>query len=289
MASFTYWAVWKGIAIDWSERFTFYGKNFNPNVPSLPSWNTFSCYGQTSNFNLTWFQPWNEVWCYIWNIDVQWHWWDNIYVESYIQRYNWGSWSDLWWYTWSGTVDANDALWAWYMYFWVDSDEIWNYDSQYRILTNREVGSQWENWKITNFTVSNLSIDDTLCRPWYLRVEWTNLCYTDATWWDGWHYGYGWKHKINYDTNYNGWSWNPWYMWIPSSSTDRRIYYVDAYWTVRRTQVADERYGGWWYVGTNYAGRMWCPWPYDDMYDWYGYLCYVDGWWYKRRMWNWTP
>ena len=278
----TYSWVWKWIALDWNTWFTFYGKDFNPNVPSIPSWNTFRASGETSNFDLTGFQPWNEVWCYVWNVNTSNQVW-NLYVESFFKR--WGV--VTWQYDWSFRTESSYDLYAWYMYFWVDSDEIWDSSSSYTIETNRELrfdwwGSDWENWITTNFTVSNLSIDADEHSSWYLWIEWNYLCYTDATYsWNMWY-----KHKINYDTGYSWWSGEPWYIWIPSWTT-WRIYYTDAYWTVRRTHLADTRYG--WSLSPSSAkiGNIrvsnW------DYYDWYWYLCFVDGNWELRRLWNWVP
>lgn len=277
MSSLSYSKVWKWIAIDGSEFFTFYGKDFNPNVPSFPSWETATCYQETSSFNLTWFQPWNEVWCYVWNVNCTAS--GNLYVESSFQAYKNGSWTTTWDYDWSFSVDSGD-LYMWYMYFWVDSDEIWDYATQYRIVTNRELWSEW-NSNITSFTVSNLSFDSNTHRSWYLRIEWNYLCYTDATY--SWSTGY--KHKINYDS-YTWWSWDPWYIRVPSWTT-WYIYYTDAYGVVRRTHMADERYWG------NYFPSWAREWSIrvsnGDYTEWYGYLCFIDGNWECRRMWNGTP
>ena len=276
MASFTYWAVWKWIAIDWSERFNFYGKDFNPNVPSLPSWNTLTCSNETSSFNLLWFQPWNEVWCYVWNVTTNWVSW-RLYVESSLKRGG----STVWSYDWTYYTDTS-IVWAWYMYFWVDDDEIWSSSGSYSIVTNREFrpdwwSTEWWSWITTNFIVTNLSIDSSLHPSWYLWVEWNYLCYTDAVYGSSWY-----KHKINYDS-YTWWSGNPWYIRVPSW-TSWYIYYTDSSGTVRRTHFWDERYGG------NKYGTPWYIYVSDGDYtEWYGYLCFVDGNWMLRRMWNWTP
>ena len=288
MAYLSYSQVWHWISIDGSTLYDFYGKNFNPNVPAIPGWNTFTCYQQTSNFNLTGFQPWNEVWCYIRNIsDINpWH----LYVEAFLQVYRWW-WQYLWGLYWEFDETSWDVTYAWYMYFWVDSDEIWDYGTEYRIITNWEYTpswwtKQWETWKTVAFTVSNLNIDTTLCKPWYLWIEWNNLCYTDATWWDWWHPWYWWKHKINYDTWYNWWTWEPWYIWIPSG-VSWRIYYVDAYGIVRRTHYADTRYWGSSHPSWAIPWRIWVSdW---NANTWYWYLCFIDWNWEQMRMWNWTP
>ena len=277
MATLDYHKIWKWIEIDWSTFYTFYWQDFNPNVPSIPAFTSAWASQETSNFNLVWFQPWHEVWCLVlvFNMDVSW----SLYIESEFQAYIWG-----WQTTWSGsrTYSVTTTQYMTYIYFWVDDDEIRDYSSQYRIVVNREFSDwTWENWIKTDFTVSNLSIDSDFHTSWYLWVEWENLCYTDWVHHDLWY-----KHKIQRDS-YNWGSWTPWHIRIPNSSTQKRIYYVDAYWTVRRTHVASDRYGGWWYVWSSYAGSIRVP--TGDMEYWYWYLCYVDSWGYKRRLGNWEP
>lgn len=280
MAYFSYSWVGKWIAINWSTRYTFYGKDFNPNVPSLPSWNTFTCSDETSNFNLAGFQPWNEVGCYVRNVTTSNQVWD-LYVESFFKR----GWVTTWQYDRSFRTSSAYEVYTWYMYFWVDDDEIWSGSGSYTIETNRELrfdwwGSDWDNWLTTNFTVSNLSIDSDKHRSWHLWVEWNYLCYTDATWWTQWY-----KHKINYDTWYSWWSGDAGYVWIPSGTT-WRIYYTDAYGVVRRTHLADTRYG-WSYYPWASTGYIYAS---DGNYlDGYWYLCFVDGNWELRRLWNWVP
>ena len=275
---FTYCKIWKWIDIDWSEFYNFYGKDFNPNVPSPPTWTTTWVYNETSTFNLVWFQPWHEVWCCV--VIIKNNWSSSRTQHIYADFYQWSS--NTWTYDAGNvTVDAWGE-WMLYVYFWVDYDEIWSWYSNYRV--------EWQmldDSKDASFSVSGLSIDSTRHSSWYLWIEWNHLCYIDATYSSTQWY----KHKIQYDS-YTWWSWEPWYIWIPSSSTDQRIYYTDAYWTVRRTHVASDRYSPtWtpntWYVWTQYAWKIRVPtW---DMEDGYWYLCYVDSGWYKRRMGNWEP
>ena len=277
---FTYCKIWKWVMTDWSLFYDFYGKDFNPNVPSMSSSLTSAwIYDETSTFNLTWFQPWHEVWCsvaIITNNDTSSR---TQYVSVSFQQNN----STTWTYNFGNvTVWPNWAWKVYYVYFWIDYDEIWSGISSYKVIWD-----MLDDSAQASFSVSGLSIDSTKHSPWYLWIEWNHLCYTDATYSSTKWY----KHKIQYDS-YTWWSWEPWYIWIPTSSTDQRIYYTDAYWTVRRTHVASDRYSPtWtpntWYVGTQYAWKMRVPtW---DMEDGYWYLCYVDSWWYKRRMWNGTP
>lgn len=285
MTSVAYRGVWKWIALDWSEFFTFYWQDFNPNVPSMPSWNTATAYAETSTFNLSNFQPWNEVGCFVWQMDLTQN--GRLYVEIDLQYYSWW-WQTCWDFSWRTTVDIEDyTKRMWYAYFGIDDDEIWTYSNQYRIVMNWEFtvwGSHvaWETWLINTFNISSLSIDSTKHSSWYLRVEWLYLCYTDGLRWSRWY-----KHKIHYDSWYSWWSWTKWYIRIPSSTWDKRIYYVDAYWTVRRTHYSSAWYGGSVNVGSS---NRWFIRVSDGSYeDWYWYLCYVNASWELRRMWNWAP
>lgn len=276
MSSLSYSKVWKWIAIDWSQFFNFYWKDFNPTVPDIPSgWSTARAYNETSSFNLSWFQPWHEVWCYVWNVTCTTA--GSLYVESFLQAYrSW--WDTMRWFDWSFSVDSWDTF-MWYMYFWVDYDEIRDYATQYRILTNWELGSDWQNWTTTPFTISWLNIDSTRHDSWYLWVQGTHLCYTDASY----SHSKWYKHIISYDDSFSGWSWEPWYIWIPNSSWDKSIHYIDANGTERRTYYSDARY--WW---TSYANDPWYIWVSDwDTEDWYAHLCFVDSTWQKRRLLNW--
>lgn len=275
---FTYCKIWKWIDIDWSEFYNFYGKDFNPNVPSPPTWTTTWVYNETSNFNLVWFQPWNEVWCCV--VIMKNNWDSSRTQHLYADFYQWSS--KTWTYDAGNVTVGAWGEWMLYAYFWVDYDEIWSWYSNYRV--------EWQMLDDSidaSFSVSNLSIDGSTHSSWYLWIEWENLCYTDATY----SYNQWYKHKIQHDS-YTWWTWSPWYIRLPTSSTDHRIYYTDAYWTVRRTHVASDRYSPtWtpntWYVWTQYAWKMRVPtW---DMEDGYWYLCYVDSGWYKRRMGNWEP
>ena len=290
MVTISYCNVWKWIDIDGSVFYNFYGKNFNPNVPSFPSWwNTCECYDETSTFSLFWFQPWHEVGCSVVNFtnidDLSW-----AYLFFYFYQWNqtsYPSWVNNFWYQSFGSYNT----YAYYAYFWIDNDEIWNGYSTYRytwVLTTSSSDSSSSARLATytgSFSVSGLSIDSTKHDAWYFRVGWSWLCYIDWTSNTKWY-----KHMIAEDSWYSWWSWEPWYVWIPNSSTDYHIYYTDRYGTVRRTQESDRRY---WYANSWYYPSWAQKWKIyvsnSDFYHWYWYLCYVTNWWEVRRMWNWTP
>lgn len=279
MVSVSYKAVWKWIAIDWDEWFTFYWKDFNPTVWTIPSWNTFQASDQTSWFDLSWFQPWHEVWCYVANLSVSWVSWQLDTYNRLQARINW-SWTTVWTFPYSDYVSGVNT-WAWYMYFWVDYDEIWSYATNYRI--NMEWHLDWESWEEnTPFTIMNLDIDSTRHDSWYLWVEWSHLCYTDASWSSSRWY----KHKIAYDSWYSEYVWTSkaWAIWLrPWDNT--RICYVDANWYSRRTYSSDAWYG--WNTNV-WSSNAWYMWVSDwDEEDGYAHLCFIAPNWSKRRILNW--
>ena len=279
--------IWKWIAYDWSTLFNIYGKMFDPNVPNAPSsYSTFSIVDEWYSYNLLWFQPWLEVcttWIEVWNetsSTISWS------VTCTLKQYK--SWSYVTWttmYFWYYSIEPT-RRYNWYMRIWIDPDEIRAWITSYRFEWN-VCGQTFTK----DFTVSNLSFDSTPHPAGYLRVEWDNLCYVPPSYYSGskdtWY-----KHIIAEDSWYS-WSYagtdKSWYIRIPSSSTDNHIYYVSQYGTVKRTASSYAR--SWWssYVDSNKKWYIRMT-PSTSSYPeqaWYNYLCYIDGWWYKRRMWVW--
>lgn len=276
--------VGESIIIDGDTFYTFYGKDFNPNVPSFPSsWSTATTSWETS-YNLSWFQVGNEVCAGLFVFDNN-SLNNSVYIswDMEFQLYVWWSWyfpSD--WWSDSRWAEASPNSWyAYYYYAGIDSDEIRPWTTQYRFHIEWS-SDDWSSGTINiPFSVSNLSFDTSLHDSWYFWVEWDNLCYTDWTRWNSWY-----KHKINYDTGYNWWSGDPWYVWIPSAN-DNHIYYTASNGTVRRTHVSSQWYG--WNYAPSWA-KHWNIWVSDGNYeDGYGYLCYVNNVGELRRMWNWAP
>ena len=286
--------IWKWLTVDWSTLINYYWQDFNPTNPSLPS--TYSdvwTYWTTTNFDLSWFQPWHEVWCYVWEIRfTDSYSWD-IYWEFLRSSNGWVNWESLWQYGWSISWSSNSWRF-WWMYFWVDFDEIWDWYSHYKVYLHW-VGSGLSNISeySPTFTVSNLSIDSTDHYSWYMWVEWSHLCYVDASHYIRWNYGREWfKHKIAYDGNFSEFVWTDysWKIWL-ENNVARRIYYVDRYWYKRRTYEARNRYGytSWqWYRPSNAV--EWSIYVSDWWYeDWYAHLCFVNSNWYLMRILNWPP
>lgn len=105
----------------------------------------------------------------------------------------------------------------------------------------------------------------------YLRVEWTNLCYTDL---------FLNKHTLPVDSWYavSVGTDKKWYIWLDDSDL-LRIYYVDELWAKRRTDVSESAWGNVW------SSRKWYMWVWND-----GYLYFIWPNWDKRRIiWTSTP
>jgi hypothetical protein len=238
--------IWKWLTANWSVLFDIYWKMFDPNLPDV-SWyiyNEYWVHNSTSNFNLSWFQQGNEVSLWLLAVEnntsseVSWN------ISCTFQQWKWGEredWTtiDYWWDYLPWKDDQYTywmALWGW---MWVDPDEFRPWITQYRYKWE----FMWETFYRT-ITCSNLSFDDDPHPAWALWVEWANLCYVPPSIYSGssdtWY-----KHIIKTDTGYSWWSWeNPWYIWIPNSSSDHHIYFVSEYWNVCRTAESYEWSGG---------------------------------------------
>lgn len=283
-------SIWKWITIDGSVMQVFYWDDFNPVQFSRPSslssvWTTWT----TTNFDLSWFQPWHEVWCHVRLIDLGSSYSWTLYWE-FLRSSDWNSWQNLWTMAWD--VSASSwQYWAWYAYFWVDWDEIWDWYNYYKMHLTWLSDIDFES---PTFTVSNLNIDSTDHYAWYIRVEWSHLCFVDASHYYRWTYGREWfKHKIAYDGNFSQYVWTEysWMMWLETDVV-RRIYYVDQYWYKRRTYEASNRF---WYpswqwksVWSNYKWKIYVSDSWDAE-DWYAHLCFVNQNWYLMRILNWPP
>ena len=277
MASVTYNNIWKWILVDWTVLHNYYGDDFNPTNPDFPSsWSSVSAYQETTNFNLSWFQPWHEVWCSVCVIGLDWYSW-RLYGD-FIRDWRiwWTYYWDIGW--WSSTKRSV------YMYFWIDKDEIRPWYSEY------QVHYYTVDWTVDSysptFRVSNLSIDSSYHKSWYMRIDWQHLCYTDNTWEESWRDGYWFKHKIAYDSSYQEsvWTDKAWYIWLWDSLA---IYYVDEYWMKRRTYPSRERY---WWSSRPWTSHTWETWVWEWSAEyWYGHLCFVNSNWESRRILNWPP
>ena len=169
----------------------------------------------------------------------------------------------------------------------IDPDEIRPDYTDYKFIIYNNWAKLWEK----EFTVSNLSFDSTPHPAWYLWVEWSNLCYVPPSIYSGssttWY-----KHKIKVDTWYSWssvWADKAGSIWIPDNSSDHHIYYVNEYGIVSRTTESYDRSGWSYYAWSSYKWHIRMT-PSTSSYPeqaWYNYLCYIDGWWYKRRMWVW--
>lgn len=290
----TYNDIWEWLTVDWSVLFDVYWKMFDPNLPDAPSYDEISVHNPTTSFNLLWFQPWLEVSLGLIEIanrtssDIEW------IARCYMQQRIWGSWVTadssevyLWWVDLPAESGGEYYLQSFWVWMWVDPDEYRPWITQYRYKWDMA----WEIFYSPTITVSNLSFDSTPHDAWYMRVQGNNLCYVPPSIYSGssttWY-----KHVIDYDTWYswaNAGTDAKWSIWIPSSSSDHHIYYVTQNWYVYRTKESYAR--SWWssYVWSSKSWfiRMTPSTSSRPEQAWYNYLCYVDGWWYKRRMGVW--
>lgn len=280
----TYHKIWEWISLDGTEIFNFYGQDFNPDVPPITAWNTAGVSYETSTFDLSasnW-QPWHEVWCMVAIFDIS-DYAGTVYTVNRFQVYRSWSWTTTWTYT-TNYSSPTYNLYMYYVYFWIDSDEIWSHSNSYRIRTDWSTDNDMGSWtEYSYFDISWLSIDSSSHPSWALWVEWKHLCYTDAINSSSWY-----KHKIAYDGSRSEYVWsdNAWYIRLDSSD-NQRIYYVDSSWMKRRTYPSSQWYGGNANVGSSYR---WFIWASDgDFEDWYWHLCFIAPNWNKRRILNWPP
>ena len=278
-----YMDVWKWINYD-GTTYYLYGKMFDPNlnIPST-SWSSFNAVDTFSSINLLWFQPGLEVCVCCIRLENNWSSTESVNIRIWFEQDGVESIRE---YIYNDNIEAwyQYAYWTW---VWIDPDEIrpwvWTYSFYIRL--------NWWSKTRKNFTVSNLSFDTTPHPAWYLWVEGDNLCYVPPSIYSG-SKDTGYKHIISYDSWYSwayAWTDKKWSIWIPSSSSDGHIYYVSQYGTVQRTMPAYE--WSWWpsYVWSNKSWFIWMTPSTSSIPEqvWYNYLCYVDGWWYRRRMWVW--
>lgn len=283
--------IWKWLSVDWSVVFDVYWKMFDPNLPSVPSYDEISVHNPTTSFNLLWFQPWLEV--SLWLIEIANR--TSSYIEwvayCYMQQRIWGSWVTadssevyLWWVDLPAESGGEYYLQSFWVWMWVDPDEYRPWITEYRYKWELA----WDTFYSPTVTISNLSFDTSAHPAWYLWVEWDNLCYVPPSYYSG-SSDTGYKHIIMEDYWYSGGSGDPWYIWIPSSSSDHHIYYVTANGYVHRTKESYEWSGGSSYVWSDKSWyiRMTPSTSSRPEQAWYNYLCYVDWGGYKRRMGVW--
>ncbi len=282
----SYKGVWKWIEFDWDELINYYWNDFNPTNPVTPSnRTTFEVSNQTSSFDLDWFQPWHEVWCGVFNLTNDWSSSVNFTLYWDFQRNSGWSWTTSWNFNWNGTI-ASNQIWGWWMYFWVDDDEIWSWYTSYRIRRRWTAWSEiiWPEYNY--FTVSNLNIDDTLYEAGSLWIDWAHLYYTDWTHWDYWY-----LHRIAYDSSVYDYVGRDcaWSIWLKDTwwNDRKHIYYVTENWYKTRTYWFQEWY--WWNVNVWSQYRWSIRVPTWDADKWYGHLCYVTATGQKLRVLNWPP
>lgn len=275
--------VWYWFTQDWVT-FDVYWKMFDPDVPTFPEpYIDLSIYNETYNIDVSWFQCWNEVCCCLMELHNTWSTWDYWTVAVTLQQRDGSNWIN-WVYITLWTTWLEPWYYAyWYVWVWIDPDEIWEDYTQYRF--------KWEvSWQTyyKTFNTYWFNYDTTLCDSGKMWIDWVNLCYTDSFQWLQWHI-----HKVAPDSWYswgNVWSDYAGHIWIPDSSSDHHIYYIDEFWTKRRTNESrqwEQDYNR--YVWSQYKWKVRIPRKNSVSIDpiWYSYLVYVDWAWYVRKQGNW--
>lgn len=282
--------IWEWIYQD-STTMDIYGKMFDPDVPTRPSWwSTCWVINESYNYDLSWFQKWNEV-CVslieITNDSSDRNYWTLL---CNLQYWDWSQWKYTWEWIFFGRMNMEpQSTYFWFCWMWIDIDEIRDtFGNEYRFLWTVD-GTDYSR----TFNTYWFNYDTTLCDAGKMWIDWVNLCYTDSdstSSWNKWHI-----HKVAPDSWYswgNVWSDYAGHIWIPDSSSDHHIYYIDEFWTKRRTNESRQ-----WqqdnnrYVWNQYKWKVWIP--RKRSYDseepiWYSYLVYVDWAWYVRKQGNWN-
>ena len=281
-------SVWKNLVVDWSMVEKFYGKNIFQESRWSWWWSDLVRTSWETSFNLSSFQIWNVVCVSTFVVSVQNSSdWETIYMECWLEKQkNWNRMDT--WYThqkWEFTVEG------WYRYwFWnqarIDYQWVWNDATNYRFVWTYHTSWWSADTRYIIFSISNLDIDVTPYKSWYLWVEWQHLCYTDAKgdmmsvpW-------YWYKHKMPIDTSQyeDVWTDKSWYIWIDDSwSYPNRLYYVDEYWIKRRT------WAWYWFIAWTTSTSSSNSWYIRVSRWWYqadNYLCFVAYNWTKYRIMN---
>lgn len=288
-------SVWKWIY--WSWIYPVYWKMFQPydwdDIMPGPGWSWDDIYtiDETTSFDVSWFQQGNEVYGWIILISNQSTSTTSHYATMYLdQKINW-QWRNPWtsnYDLWSFTIEWKDseytyATWFWF-WGWIDTDEIWSWITEYRL----RLYADSTLLDTIYFSAYWFDFDTTVCNAWYMRVEWANICYVPPCYYS-WSSTTWYKHRIQYDTWYSWATWQtPWMIRVPNDSSDWHIYYTTANWVVRRTKETYPRVP----TTTVSSSKRWHIWmtpstPSSTEETWYNYICYVDYWWRKRRLWPW--
>lgn len=282
--------VWEWITVDGSTILTWAWQDFNPTEPTIwTGWTTVWVDNESYSYDLSWYQPWTEAFCCMLQIKTN-NQSGTLTIEALRSK-------DLinWEYAWHmSTLSVSSSYprhcqWIW---IWVDWDEVWTDYPYYKFVATWS----WFSWQVdsSDVRVYNLNIDDEIHYAWYIRVEWSHLCYTDSSYYHGSAYYAIWfKHKIAYDGNFSQFVWTDysWKIWLETGVV-RRIYYVDEYWYKRRTYEARNWY--WssytrWQWRSVWYNKRWKIYVSDwlEASDWYAHLCFVNPNWYLMRILNW--
>lgn len=291
--SIDYAGLWKEFRI-WPNYYRVYWAMFQPFDLDWSDWDesTFWITDTASSFDLTDFQQGNEVFCAAFRVYNHETTSQTFTFLIKLQRYD-GWWEDTgtewsWYDTLPWATSEETWLNAYVLWAWVDVDEVRAWYTNYRLRCY----INWDLQTTLGFTTSWLNIDDTPHPAWSIRVWRDYLCYVPPCIYS-WSSNNGYKHIIQYDSWYSwayAWTDKAGSIWIPSSSSDHHIYYVTEYGYVYRTMETYPR-PDWWsrpWTSKSWYIRMTPSTTSLPEQTWYNYICYIDGWWYKRRLWVWV-
>lgn len=279
---YNHFAKWFRNKSSWTSM-TWWKSNFNMPVPDIYDDNTIysktewmlDSIDEATSFDLTWFNYWWEAIAASSVFTVDWpYWWADIFISQ--------EWRDTLWNiiftNWPVLMETWVLLsWEWSSYQlwsnqWVAPWEI----STSWIYTCRCIATWWYNQTVDfQVNITNVPLFYWYKDPWYIWVEWTQICYTSANWF---------LHKKTWVFDSNVWISSAWAIWIQWSS----IRYIDQLWDMRIWETPIKQF---WSIFSNWPtwSVSWqSPWYiYADNEFWWTHLSYIDSLWNKWLTWDW--
>lgn len=274
--------IWSGTKKAW------WKTNFNMPVPDLwdsfATWNEWSWpfyyHWEATSFDLTGFRNWWEC-----LVGISWlhrdaadnfTWQSHLFIQRW-EKPNWDLMFESWaWInlnstqTWRETQLGSNQ--------WVAPWEIdWN--GIYKLI----VSISWPEWNTSttyNYTITNHPWFSWYKVPGYIWVEWDNLNYIDANWFE-W--------SINWIQLDYRWQSNAWFIWTNDSISSPYMYYIDDQWYQRLHPWNLEQVASTWFNWPTWSVSWATPWYIwmDDEY-WYTHIAHIWWDWKKYIIWDWV-
>lgn len=227
-----------------------------------------------TSFDLTWFQLWweaiacNSVYAIYWPFS-----WGTVYIKQKWYNTQWALMFENWPYQ-NDIESLNSSQWTFVQIVsnqWVAEWEI-NKNWTYRVVAEISWAISWT--KTTYITITWCPPMEQY-QPWYVWVDWNDLCWTSANW----H-----KHTM-YWIYVSNTSATPWYIWIDWEHT----YWTWTSWAVYRSKYNIRQFES--------TFSNWAPWVvswkkpwyfYMDNEFWHEHISYIDAFWYKCLLNSWA-